>query len=64
MERVNTPLWLLFCTLTPNMAVDRALGKLRAAGQRMALVGTPEAPIGLVTLKDLVRTISGELSDW
>lgn len=48
----------------PEMTLDRALARLRAAGQRMALVGTPQAPVGLVTLKDLVRTISGELGDW
>jgi CBS domain containing-hemolysin-like protein len=50
--------------LSPDVTLDRALARLRAAGQRMALVGTPQAPVGLVTLKDLVRTISGELGDW
>jgi len=44
--------------------VDRALARLRGAGQRMALVGTPEAPLGIVTLKDLVQTISGDLGHW
>ena len=37
---------------------------MRAAGQRIALVGTPEVPLGIVTLKDLVQTISGELGGW
>jgi CBS domain containing-hemolysin-like protein len=50
--------------LAPDATVDRALARLRGAGQRMALVGTPEAPLGIVTLKDLVQTISGELGGW
>ncbi|MFT5286348.1 MAG: putative hemolysin [Planctomycetota bacterium] len=48
----------------PNLPVDRALKNLRTSGQRAALVGTDEAPLGLVTLKDLVETISGELAGW
>ena len=48
----------------PKLPVDRALKSLRATGQRAALVGTPKAPLGLVTLKDLVETISGELAGW
>jgi CBS domain containing-hemolysin-like protein len=50
--------------LPPELSVDRALGRMRNAGQRAALVGTPEAPLGLVTLKDLVEEISGELGGW
>jgi CBS domain containing-hemolysin-like protein len=50
--------------LAPDLSVDRALQHLRRAGQRAALVGTPEAPCGLVTLKDLVETISGDLAGW
>ena len=48
----------------PETPVDRALAKLRASGQRVALVGTAEAPVGLVSLKDLVEEISGELAGW
>lgn len=44
--------------------VDRALARLRMFGQRMALVGTPEQPLGIVTLKDLLETISGDLARW
>jgi CBS domain containing-hemolysin-like protein len=50
--------------LSPGLSVDRALTRLRVTGQRAALVGTPEAPQGLVTLKDLVETISGDLAGW
>ena len=48
----------------PSMTLDRALGRLRAGGLRIALVGSPEAPLGIVTLKDLIQTISGELGGW
>lgn len=48
--------------LAPETSVDRALAKLRTSGQRIALVGSPEAPLGLVTLKDLVEEISGDLA--
>lgn len=51
-------------TLPPELPVDQALRRLRLAGQRMALVGDPASPLGLVTLKDLVETISGDLGDW
>ncbi|MCP3917489.1 MAG: DUF21 domain-containing protein [bacterium] len=41
--------------------VDRALQALRGGGQRAAIVGSAEAPLGWVTLKDLVEEISGDL---
>lgn len=50
--------------LDPSTPLDRALSRLRQSGQRAALVGSPEAPLGLVTLKDLVEEISGELHRW
>lgn len=50
--------------LAPEVPLDRALARLQAEGQRMALVGTPEQPLGLVTVKDLVEEISGELARW
>jgi putative hemolysin len=50
--------------LEPSTSIDRALIRLRQAGQRTALVGSPGAPLGLVTLKDLVEEISGELHRW
>jgi len=37
---------------------------MRANGQRAALVGPPARPLGLVTLKDIVEEISGELARW
>jgi CBS domain containing-hemolysin-like protein len=50
--------------IEPDTPLDRALARLRATGQRAALVGSPSRPAGLVTLKDLVEEISGELARW
>ncbi|MEY2786687.1 MAG: hypothetical protein RL277_2899 [Planctomycetota bacterium] len=50
--------------LDPNLPVDRALTRLRQSGQRLAVVGSLHAPLGLVTIKDLVEEISGELAGW
>jgi len=51
-------------TLPPGTPVDRSLARLRVRGVRMAIVGTPEAPLGLVALKDLLEEISGDLGSW
>lgn len=51
-------------TLQPDLPVDAALARMRTGGLRMALVGTPEEPLGVVTLKDLVETIAGDLAGW
>jgi magnesium and cobalt exporter, CNNM family len=50
--------------LVPGTPVDRSLARLRASGQRLAIVGDPSSPLGLVTLKDLVEEISGDLAGW
>lgn len=50
--------------LEPDLSVHRALVRLRISGGRLAIVGPPEAPVGLVTLKDLLEEISGDLGDW
>lgn len=50
--------------LPAGTSVDRALARLRAGGQRLAIVGTAERPDGLVTLKDLLEEISGDLAGW
>ena len=50
--------------LPAHTPVDRALARLRATGQRLAIVGTRAAPRGLLTLKDLVEEISGDLAGW
>jgi len=50
--------------LPSGTSVDRALARLRGAGQRLAIVGDAGAPKGLVTLKDLLEEISGDLAGW
>ena len=50
--------------LEPDTPLDRALARLRASGQRAAVVGSPSRPVGWVTLKDLVEEISGDLAGW
>lgn len=47
--------------LPADTPVDRALLTLRGGGQRAAVVGSEREPLGLVTLKDLVEEISGDL---
>jgi CBS domain containing-hemolysin-like protein len=51
-------------SLPGSMPVDKALVRMRAAGVRIALVGEPAAPLGIVTLKDLLEEISGPLVRW
>lgn len=46
--------------LDPELGVNRALARLRTSGQRLALVGTPAEPLGLVTVMDLVGAVAGE----
>lgn len=50
--------------LAPETPVDRALLTLRGSGQRVLVVGTKEEPVGLVTVKDLVEEITGDLAVW
>lgn len=50
--------------LTEDVAIDRALLTLRGSGQRAAIVVRDGLPVGLVTLKDLVEEISGDLAHW
>lgn len=47
-----------------DLSVDRALARLRASGQRAATVGDSKNPSGLITVKDLVETISGDLEGF
>lgn len=51
-------------TLGPDTSVQAALGRLRVLGKRAALVGEPDQPLGLVSLKDLAERISGDLAGW
>ncbi|MEO0652542.1 MAG: CNNM domain-containing protein [Planctomycetota bacterium] len=50
--------------IEPDLSVDQALSRMRLGGLRLALVGTPDTPLGVVSLKDLVERIAGDLADW
>ena len=50
--------------IEPGTPVDRALLTLRGSGRRLMVVEEAGEPIGIVTLKDLVEEISGELAEW
>jgi CBS domain containing-hemolysin-like protein len=55
-----TPLFL-----SPETPVRDALQQLRKSGVAMAIViGPSQKPVGIVTLKDLVEPIVGELGAW
>ncbi len=45
--------------LSPELPLDRAVARLQASGQRIALVGSASAPRGLVSLMDLLATLAG-----
>jgi putative hemolysin len=49
-----------------TMSVGRAISQVRESGQAMAVVTSPQSskPIGIVTLKDLVEPLVGELAAW
>jgi CBS domain containing-hemolysin-like protein len=46
--------------LAPDLPLDRAVARLQRAGQRLALVGRAESPLGMVTLMDLLATIASD----
>lgn len=51
--------------LTPNTKAKDALHQLRKSGKAMAIVSEDGTkPLGIVTLKDLVEPIVGELEAW
>jgi CBS domain containing-hemolysin-like protein len=45
--------------LAPDLPLDRAVARLQAAGQRLALLGSARAPRGLVSLMDLLAILAG-----
>ncbi len=53
-------------TFSPNTSVGEALEAMRAGRQAMAIIteGSANEPLGLLTLKDLVEPLIGELAAW
>jgi CBS domain containing-hemolysin-like protein len=50
--------------IEPSLPIRDALRRLRDAGVRMAIVTSRGRPVGLVTTKDLVEPLTGELKAW
>jgi putative hemolysin len=46
----------------PGTSIASALLQLRGGGRRLALIGTAEQPLGLVSLKDLLEEITGDVA--
>lgn len=46
--------------LASDLPLDRAVARLQAAGQRLAVVGSLRAPKGLVSLMDLLATLGSQ----
>ncbi|MBT4583541.1 MAG: DUF21 domain-containing protein [Phycisphaerae bacterium] len=59
---ITQPVQSIFAT----MSVGKAIKQVRESGQAMAIVISPTSkkPIGIVTLKDLVEPLVGELAAW
>lgn len=51
-------------TIDASIPVRQALRTLRAKGQHLAIVTHHARPIGVVTMKDLVEPVTGELLAW
>jgi CBS domain containing-hemolysin-like protein len=50
--------------LADTMTVTEALYRMQRAHEMMAIVQSADAPVGIVTIKDLVEEIVGELEEW
>ena len=46
-------------SIRPDSTVSEALGVMRKTGASLAIVGTPEKPVGLVSRKDLLNPLIG-----
>lgn len=51
-------------TLSPSMGVLEAIRRIQAADAPVGIVERDGRPVGLVTAKDLVEPLTGELPDW
>lgn len=58
-ERMAEPL-----TLSSETTVTEALYRMQRGHRMMAIVQSADRPVGLVTIKDLVEEIVGELEEW
>lgn len=50
--------------ISPEMPLRAALRQLQQSGSAIAIVTDKQRPVGVVTIKDLVEPITGELASW
>lgn len=50
--------------LPPSLSLRTALNRVQATGEPMAVIVEGDRPRGIVTVKDLVEPITGELANW
>jgi len=50
--------------LDAKMPLRQAMGQLQTEGNALAIVVEEDQPIGIVSIKDLVEPITGELTSW
>lgn len=50
--------------IDPRLPLRQALGELRLEHSAMGFVGSPDQPLGIITVKDIVEPITGELATW
>ncbi|RNC81973.1 MAG: DUF21 domain-containing protein [Phycisphaera sp.] len=63
-ENELKPLLREAISIDASLSAREALQALRSAGETLAVVVCKERPIGLVTMKDLVEPVTGELIEW
>ncbi|MEM6854931.1 MAG: CNNM domain-containing protein [Planctomycetota bacterium] len=51
-------------SLSPDTPLRQALQRLQTEGMPIAVVTEADRPVGVVTVKDLVEPITGDLSSW
>ena len=51
-------------TLRADLPLRTALRRLQLRGAGIAIVTDGDRPVGVVTVKDLVEPITGELTSW
>ncbi|MFN9132234.1 MAG: CBS domain-containing protein, partial [Phycisphaerales bacterium] len=51
-------------TISISTSVREALAAMRASSARLAVVIDRSKPVGIVTFKDLVEPLTGELGEW
>ncbi len=51
-------------TIDPTLTAPDAIARISQSGCPLAIVSTKDRPVGIVTLKDLVEPLTGDLTAW